>query len=185
MQTIFRAKNHPKLYLWSKQWEKLPLPEKIEIKTDVADSKPKSSSVTDNNLSKSELDLLSNKTESQNDSMLLSILKSAKDEQKLKDDLDLNTLIDNNLEQLPMPIPIIPQPEAAIESADCKLNLLDHIAHCQSLVEERLNDFERQLDELDGNSNNTEEDFSRTRRTMQMLLRDLSTLKDLSHSNSL
>lgn len=128
---------------------------------------------------------MSNKTEVQNDSMLLSLLKSAKDEQKLKDEIDINNLLANNLEQLPIAGPIIPQPEAAIDSGDCKINLLEHIAHGQTLVEERLNNLEEQIDKLDPDNNNSEQDYARTCVTIQMLLKDLNTLKELSHNNNL
>lgn len=40
---------------------------------------------------------------------------------------------------------LIPQPEDVIDPADCRLNLLDHVAHFQSLVEERLNAIENEL----------------------------------------
>ncbi|KAK5646830.1 hypothetical protein RI129_005294 [Pyrocoelia pectoralis] len=172
---IAQTKNHQKLYLWSKPWEKLPLPEKMEL--DQENEIP---------FSKSELDLFSNKIESHNDSSLLSLLKSPKTEQKIKEELsklDLNTLIDNNFEQLATPI--IPQPEAAINSIDCKLNLLDHIAHSQNLIEERLEMVQAQVDALDGGDNNNEEDFSHVSKTVQMLLKDLGTLQELSHSSSL
>lgn len=40
---------------------------------------------------------------------------------------------------------LIPQPEAVIDSSDCKLNLLDHVAHYQNIIEERLNSVEAAL----------------------------------------
>lgn len=82
-----------------------------------------------------------------------------------------------------MPVSNIPQPEAAIDTADCKLNLLEHIAHSQSLVEERLNDFEDQINALETDSSAAEdedENYPRVRQTLQMLLRDLNTLKEFS-----
>lgn len=143
---MFRAKNHPKLYQWSKPWDKQPLPEKA-------------------NLSESSED----KSES-------------KDEQKsLSEFPGLNTLLDNNLEQL------APQPEAAIDTADCRLNLLEHIAHSQSLVEERLGEFEQKLNEIDVPPlpGEDEENYPRVRQTLQMLLRDLNTLKEFSQISAL
>lgn len=130
------------------------------------------------------------KSEPQSDSMLMSILKSGKEEQKLKDlgdlqKLDINTLIENNLDP---PIQSnIPQPEAAIDTADCRLNLIEHIAHSQSLVEERLNDFEEQINALDVGFTQEEDDenYPRMRQTLQMLLRDLSTLKEFSQVTTL
>ncbi|KAF5307777.1 hypothetical protein FQR65_LT06648 [Abscondita terminalis] len=161
---IAETKNHPKLYLWSKPWEKVPLPEKIEVKKEC---------------------------DTQNDPSLYSILKTEKPDEKIKDELtslskiDFNTLMDNNLAQLPTSAPIIPQPEEAINSTDCRVNILDHIAHSQTLVEERLNDIEAQVEALDSISNTTDEDFSRTCQTVQLLLRDLGTLQEFSQNNSL
>lgn len=83
-------------------------------------------------------------------------------------------------------MPKVPQPEAVIDSADCKLNLLDHIAHSQGLVEERLDNFEAEIDVLDGGvGQDSEEDFVRTKQTMQMLLRDLTALRELSQGSYL
>lgn len=146
-------KNHPKLYLWSKSWDKPSLPEKTEVKEEDLKLKMESD----------DLDI---KPE-QNDSMLMMMLKN-------------ETLMDN---ELPTPIeqPIIPQPEARIDSADCRLNLLDHITHCESLVEERLNDFDRIIDELEkGLDVEKDVEYPRTRQTLLLLSRDLDKLKDFS-----
>lgn len=181
--TTCRAKNHPKLYQWSKPWEKLPLPEKMN-----ADSTLQESSMQ-NHQSDAKLEPIL-KSEPQSDSMLMSILKSGKEEQKLKElgdlqKLDINTLIENNLDQ---PIQSnVPQPEAAIDTADCRLNLIEHIAHSQSLVEERLSEFEEQLNALDVGflQEEDDKDYPRMRQTLQMLLRDLNTLKDFSQVTTL
>lgn len=159
---IAEAKNHPKLYLWSKPWEKLPLPEKQEVKEE-------NSSISEGK-----------DTES---SMLMTLLKTGKEEEKLKVEpsdfpkMDLN-FIDNNLGMSAMPI--IPQPEAAIDSADCKINLLEHISHCQTLIEQRLDDFASQIKLLDSNFADEKDDYPEIRQTTQMILRDLNTLKDFS-----
>lgn len=124
---------------------------------------------------------------SESESMLMSLLKTNKEEYKLKDDLeefpkvDLNALIDNHLDSLPS-VPIVPQPEAAIDSADCRVNLLEHIAHCQSLVEQRLNAFEKQIDSLETESTADEKDenYPRVRQSIEMMLRDLNVLKEFS-----
>lgn len=164
---FFRAKNHPKLYLWSKPWEKLPLPEQQEIKEEAEE-------------------IIEAKG-----SMLLSLLRTGKEEDKIKNEipefpkLDLNTLIDNNME-IPN-IPNIPQPEAAIDSADCRINLLEHISHSQSLIEQRLSDFENQIKLLDVGNNilDSKDDDNKLRQTTQMILRDLNTLKELSVCSSI
>lgn len=103
----------------------------------------------------------------QDDSMLMMILKSGKEE--------------NPMLNMHNTAPIIPRPEAAIDSDDCRLNLLDHISHAESLVEERLDDFEKQLDALEEDVNlEASEDYPKTRQTLQLLMRDLDTLKRFS-----
>ncbi|XP_068904442.1 PHD finger protein 20 isoform X2 [Tenebrio molitor] len=168
---IAEAKNHPKLYLWSKPWEKLPLPEKICFKSE--DVKPKTEKCEDDIKEENSV-----KTE-QSDSMLMMILKGTKEE------IEENHIADDHLDSLPAPI--IPQPEAAIDSADCRLNLLDHIAHSQSLVEQRLDDFEKQIESLEDTTLYYEDDenYPRTRQTLNMLLRDLNTLQELSQLTTL
>ncbi|KAK9879641.1 hypothetical protein WA026_006706 [Henosepilachna vigintioctopunctata] len=149
---IAEANNHPKLYLWSKPWEKLPLPEKLE-------------EMNDNTMNTEDLeDKLENEEENQLNN-------------------DLKNMIENNEPQAP----IIPEPEAAIETADCKLNLLDHIVHSQDLVMERLGNFEKQLESLEENCTSLEKDegYSRTRQTLQMLMRDLCKLEELGQNTSI
>lgn len=143
------------MYLWSKPWDKPPLPEKAGVKQELEEVKPKL---------EAEVDM---KQEQPNESMLMMMLKN-------------ETLMDNAINQLTT-APIIPQPEARIETADCRLNLLEHIAHCESLVEERLNDFDKILDELEnGMDIEKDADYTRTRQTLQMLTRDLDKLKEFS-----
>lgn len=132
-----RAENHPKLYLWSKPWQKRSLPEKSEVKTEFQEP-----------------------------------------DDELPEFPTLNSLMD---EQMPK----IPQPEAVIDLADCKLNLLDHIAHSQNLVEERLSNFEVEIDRLDESVEQNPEDFVHTKQAMQLLLRDLTMLTELNQGNYL
>lgn len=163
-----RAKNHPKLYQWSKPWDKLPLPEKMEVNVE---TKPKTE---DGNDTKTQ------EIKPEGESMLLSMLKEAKEEQKMKDEF-----AGFPMEQQPMPN--IPQPEAAIDTSECRLNLLDHIAHSQSLVEERLNDFEEQINALEDDSfqGDSDEDYPKMRQTLQMLMKDLTTLKEFSQISTI
>ncbi|GJQ67326.1 hypothetical protein Trydic_g8225 [Trypoxylus dichotomus] len=174
---IAQAKNHPKSYLWSKLWEKLPLPEKMEFKDE-------------NQNTKQEDDHQYSKNDEAGDTVLLSLLKPVKDEVSDVGEfpkLDLNTLIENNLDQVPVNTLRIPQPEAAIDLADCRLNLLEHIQHSQSLVEERLNDFEEQINKLEPlleEDEENSEEYPRLRQTTQMLMRDLTVFKELSSMTS-
>lgn len=129
------------------------------------------------------------KNDDAGDTVLLSLLKPVKDEVPDVAEfpkLDLNTLIENNLDQVPVNTLRIPQPEAAIDSADCRLNLLDHIQHSLSLVEERLNDFEGQIDNLEPlvKEEESDEQYPKLRQTTQMLMRDLTVFKELSQMTS-
>ncbi|XP_066156675.1 PHD finger protein 20-like protein 1 [Euwallacea fornicatus] len=162
---IAEAKNHPKLYLWSKLWEKRKLPEKSDIKNEVEDNKPSKLLENEYSSEKNDLDF---KSDNPNDSMLMMILKGGKEDMPM-----LN---------MPMTTgPIIPRPETAIDSDDCRLNMLNHIAHAESLVEERLDDFEKQLEALEEGMNlEMEKDYPRSRQTVEMLLRDLDSLKRFS-----
>lgn len=163
----FSAKNHPKLYQWSKPWDKPPLPEKLEL----SEEKPKIEQ------HKTQENGIGAKSEIQGESMLLSMLKEVKEEQKIKDDFVGFPTEQQN----------IPQPEAAIDTSECRLNLLDHITHSQSLVEERLNDFEEQINALEDDSyqGESDEDYPKMRQTLQMLLKDLNTLKEFSQISTI
>lgn len=154
---IAEAKNHPKLYLWSKPWEKLPLPEK-----QIAENEAKLKIESLDELIKEE----NVKTGNQADNMLLMMFK----------DKDIQGNNANNF----------PQPEAAIETADCRLNLLEHVLHSQNLVMERLDDFERQIEQLEEFcAVEKDENYPNTRHTLNMLLRDLDKLQDLSQCSSI
>ncbi|CAH0557104.1 unnamed protein product [Brassicogethes aeneus] len=156
---IAGAKNHPKLYLWSKPWDKPPLPEKADLPKDNKDDiKLKTEEPEDVKL------------DSQNDSMLMMILKGKG---------DITNLVDSNA-------PIIPRPEAAIDSADCKFNLLEHIAHAESLIDERLSDFEKIVEGLEEGMNiETDENYPKTRQTLQMLMKDIGVLGEFSQLTTL
>ncbi|XP_044752827.1 PHD finger protein 20 isoform X2 [Coccinella septempunctata] len=151
-QKIAKAKNHPKLYLWSKPWEKLPLPEKMEDKKE--DSVEEEGPVG-----------------------------HSENEEENQLNRELKNLIESNQPQ----VPIIPQPEAAIETSDCKLNLLDHILHSQNLAMGRLDTLENELDKLEENLSKIEKDDNcpRMRQTLQMLMRDLNKLEELSQNTSI
>ncbi|XP_060517511.1 PHD finger protein 20 [Cylas formicarius] len=163
---IAEAKNHPKLYLWSKPWDKPRLPEKSDaILQSASATKPKLEN-GDHQYIKNELGV--EKPDLSNESMLMMILKAG------KEDIALPNVQQNSA-------PIIPRPEAAINLDDCRLNLLDHISHSSSLIEERLDHFEKQIVELEaGTEGDPDEECAKTRQTIQMLLRDLDKLKAFS-----
>ncbi|XP_030752279.1 PHD finger protein 20 isoform X2 [Sitophilus oryzae] len=162
---IAEAKNHPKLYLWSKPWEKSKLPEKSEIKEEKCTDATLKVENSDHQYIKNEMDT---EKPPSNDSMLMMMIKEDKEDIPM-----LN--VNHNMAT------IIPRSEAAIDSDDCRLNLLDHISHAETLIEERLDEFEKQFSELEeGVSLELEADYPKTRQTLQLLIRDLNTLKKFS-----
>lgn len=169
-----RAKNHPKLYLWSKPWEKQPLPEKLDVKQELKEETTVQPENDDHQYVKNETEV--DKTDAQNDrndSMLMMILKAGKDLS------NMNSLMDNNA-------PIIPKAEATVDSMDCKLNLLDHIAHIESLTEERIDELEKIVDTLEaGMELEDDPDNVKTKQTLQLLIRDLGTLKEFSQLSTI
>ncbi|XP_019869828.1 PHD finger protein 20 isoform X3 [Aethina tumida] len=171
---IAEAKNHPKLYLWSKPWEKQPLPEKLDVKQELKEETTVQPENDDHQYVKNETEV--DKTDAQNDrndSMLMMILKAGKDLS------NMNSLMDNNA-------PIIPKAEATVDSMDCKLNLLDHIAHIESLTEERIDELEKIVDTLEaGMELEDDPDNVKTKQTLQLLIRDLGTLKEFSQLSTI
>ncbi|KAK6618752.1 hypothetical protein RUM43_013143 [Polyplax serrata] len=82
-------------------------------------------------------------------------------------------------------VPKAPEPEAPIDSAECKLNLLDHLIHYQTLVDARLSCIESLVAELesmqdDAVNDEAPERYPRTKATVQMLLRDLNTMRKIA-----
>lgn len=81
--------------------------------------------------------------------------------------------------------PNIPQPEAAINSGDCRMNLLDHIEYFQNLVNEKLNIIENEISNLESddvnNHGDDNETLPKTKQTIQMLIRDLGTMKQIAN----
>ncbi|XP_018332733.1 PHD finger protein 20 [Agrilus planipennis] len=175
---IAEAKNHPKLYLWSKPWLKCLLSEEINKKEEIRNLSGHDERSIDDlyHIQKNK----NNETISPsfenlaNSSVLLSLLKSHKTEEPLTTDnlLDLDTVK-------------IPQPEAAIDSSECRLNLLDHINFGQNLVEARLDVLEKKMQYFDVVGDNEEDDHVHICRTIKMLLRDLLLLQDFGQSSSL
>ncbi|VEN36205.1 unnamed protein product, partial [Callosobruchus maculatus] len=173
---IAEMKNHPKLYLWAKMWEKNSLPEKVKEECDETKHKIENIENEDHQYIKTNDP---EKQEKPDDAMLMMILKAGKE---VMPKLDLNLLMDNNMSQLP----IIPQPEAAIDSSVCRDNLLHHIRHQESLVEERLDDFEKQIDALEECMDmEVDMNYPKMRHSLQMLARDLEKLKEFSHTTTI
>lgn len=150
-------KNHPKLYLWSKPWES---PEKQN----------KMCNTDQNNT-----ETTKNDSEANGDSMLMAILKKNRNDENIIDEVEKKHQ------------PVIPQPEVAIESETCRLNLLEHVAQSQNLVEERLDEFEKCINDLEDNVGayySKDEACLNMGQVMNVLLKDLNTLQTLSQITS-
>lgn len=79
--------------------------------------------------------------------------------------------------------PFIPEPEAPIDPTECRMRLLEHIDHFENYISSRLTSIEAQvqvLEEMDSASTTELETHPRTKQTVQMLLRDLSTIRKLA-----
>ncbi|KAL0276894.1 UNVERIFIED_CONTAM: hypothetical protein PYX00_004362 [Menopon gallinae] len=82
-------------------------------------------------------------------------------------------------------LPKVPEPEAPIDSAECRLNLLDHLIHYQTLIDARLSCIESLVAELESMQDDAVDDegpdrYPRTKATIQMILRDLNTMKKIA-----
>ncbi|KAL6439227.1 hypothetical protein ACFW04_003860 [Cataglyphis niger] len=90
--------------------------------------------------------------------------------------------VENEVSALPQPF--IPEPEAPIDPTECQMRLLEHIEHFQSHLDSRLTSIEAQicaLEAMDPDELALDPHVQpRTKQTVQMLLRDLSTVRKLA-----
>ncbi|KAL6260579.1 hypothetical protein P5V15_008100 [Pogonomyrmex californicus] len=90
--------------------------------------------------------------------------------------------VENEVSTLPQPF--IPEPEAPIDLAECRMRLLEHIEHFQCHIESRLTSIEAQifaLEAMDPDELVSDPQVQpRTKQTVQMLLRDLNTVRKLA-----
>ena len=105
-----------------------------------------------------------------------------------ENDISMPVASENNmheeLKQETTPIqPFIPQPEAPIDPGECRMRLLEHIEHFQNHIDARLTFIEAQvcaLEAMDPEDVSSPEIQPRTKQTVQMLLRDLNTVRKLA-----
>ncbi|XP_017758548.1 PREDICTED: uncharacterized protein LOC108549586 isoform X3 [Eufriesea mexicana] len=79
--------------------------------------------------------------------------------------------------------PFIPQPEAPIDPGECRMRLLEHIEHFQNHIDAKLTFIEAQvcaLETMDPDDTSTSDVQPRTKQTVQMLVRDLNTVRKLA-----
>ncbi|KZC14266.1 PREDICTED: uncharacterized protein LOC107192360 [Dufourea novaeangliae] len=111
--------------------------------------------------------------------------------QTAENDISASTLSENEMREEPneheisTPLqPFIPQPEAPIDPGECRMRLLEHIEHFQNHIDARLTSIEAQvcaLEALDPEDLVPSQDIQpRTKQTIQMLLRDLNTVRKLA-----
>ncbi|KPJ17781.1 PHD finger protein 20-like protein 1 [Papilio machaon] len=197
---VATKKDHPKLYLWAKDWENTELTMTQEkLNSDYSDL-----NIMIHNIGKENLPL---KTDDVRD--IAMDVTSEEGERFTQRDIPLGpqTLLSGLLSspggtslELPIstselerlakcvqeqgPAVRVPQPEAAIENSACRERLLRHIQRCQALLDSRLDSIEAQVAELESQDplfedDETAEFFPRTKQTIQMLLRDLDTMEEL------
>nr|XP_033340930.1 PHD finger protein 20 [Megalopta genalis] len=98
--------------------------------------------------------------------------------------LSTHEMQDDNEHDLSTPLqPFIPQPEAPIDPGECRMRLLEHIEHFQNHVDAKLTSIEAQvcaLEAMDPEDVRSQNVQPRTKQTIQMLLRDLNTVRKLA-----
>ncbi|KAJ1525407.1 hypothetical protein ONE63_010221 [Megalurothrips usitatus] len=190
---IAEQKDHPKLYLWANSWqtESMGCPTPPSSPAQAIDQKPDFTGVMGKGKSLLQEALL-------NGSPLQQHQQQQQQQQHYLQ------------RQLSLDAPRIPQPEAPIDPGECRLKLLDHIEHYQSLIDARLSTLEQMIDELEREDpslidskqsdcgttpagvkgmydhDQSEEEagldfFPQTKETVQMILRDLLNLKKISN----
>ncbi|XP_043514068.1 PHD finger protein 20 isoform X1 [Frieseomelitta varia] len=79
--------------------------------------------------------------------------------------------------------PFIPQPEAPIDAGECRMRLLEHIEHFQHHIDAKLTFIEAEvcaLEAMDPEDSSISDVQPRTKQTVQMLVRDLNTVRKLA-----
>ncbi|XP_067014455.2 uncharacterized protein [Anabrus simplex] len=104
--------------------------------------------------------------------------------------MQLATSIADNLEEAEPVRPQLqePVPEALIDPNECRTRLLDHIENYHQQIESRLTTIEAQIAALESMDPHSASDeaadyYPQTKQTVQMLLRDLQTLRRISAFN--
>lgn len=188
---VAQNKNHPKLYLWAKNWSKPDIPFLDPTPVPVIEIK---------RLAKEENEPLEESKPS--DTELMKILEE--DNAPLKkspekdftltppeETLDVKKSLLSQLSEIKTSIeqssPIIPQPEAPIDPLECKLRLLEHIDHSQNYIDSLLDFIEAQvtaLEEMDGDKPVGQmpdlESHVTWKQTIRMLLNDLETVRKMA-----
>ncbi|OWR46297.1 putative phd finger domain protein [Danaus plexippus plexippus] len=163
---VATKKDHPKLYLWAKDWES---PE-VNFTQERLNSDYSDLNIIINNIGKENLPLKPDEVNPHLD-IRMPITEEPEDRFTQRDKQEVQRVV-------------IPQPEAAIENSACRERLLRHVQRCQGFIDARLDSIEAQVAELESQDPSFEDDetadfFPRTKQTIQMLMRDLDTMEEL------
>ncbi|XP_069365849.1 uncharacterized protein MBD-R2 isoform X2 [Maniola hyperantus] len=198
---VATKKDHPKLYLWAKDWENA----EVNFTQERLNSDYSDLNIIINNIGKENLpikhedvhldlrapltdDLDHDRFSQRDSSNSLLNLTAALSSPGGTLDLPITT---SELERLAKSVQeqevrnvSAPQPEAAIENGACRERLLRHVQRSQALIDARLDSIEAQVAELESQDPSFEDDetadyFPRTKQTIQMLMRDLDTMEEL------
>ncbi|XP_038208739.1 PHD finger protein 20-like isoform X2 [Zerene cesonia] len=185
---VATKKDHPKLYLWAKDWEN----SEINLTQERLNSDYSDLNIIINNIGKenmpvkSQVDTLDDDGRvTPRDAAQLNLSGTFSGIVPLDFPIttsDLERMARTMQEQEPRVC--APQPEAAIENGACRERLLRHVQRCQALIDARLDSIEAQVAELESQDPSFEDDetadyFPRTKQTIQMLMRDLDTMEEL------
>ncbi|XP_045761179.1 PHD finger protein 20-like isoform X2 [Maniola jurtina] len=198
---VATKKDHPKLYLWAKDWENA----EVNFTQERLNSDYSDLNIIINNIGKENLpvkhedvhldlrppltdDLDHDRFSQRDSSNSLLNLTAALASPGGTLDLPITT---SELERLAKSVQeqevrnvSAPQPEAAIENGACRERLLRHVQRSQALIDARLDSIEAQVAELESQDPSFEDDetadyFPRTKQTIQMLMHDLDTMEEL------
>ncbi|XP_063373383.1 uncharacterized protein LOC134661310 [Cydia amplana] len=203
---VAQTKNHPKLYLWARDWESVEL----SFAQEKLNSEYSDLNVIINNLGKENLPIkeedlkemaLDMKTppdepeekycpvekENQIGQGVLSGLLSSPGAASLDlpiSESELDKLAKSVHEHESRARVRAPQPEAAIENSACRARLLRHIQRCHALLDQRLDSIEAQVAELESQDASLEDDESpefcpRAKQALVMIARDLDAMEEL------
>ncbi|XP_061709239.1 uncharacterized protein LOC133519258 [Cydia pomonella] len=205
---VAQTKNHPKLYLWARDWESVEL----SFAQEKLNSEYSDLNVIINNLGKENLPIkaedlkemaIDMKTPSADEpeekhspmekdnqigpQALLSGLLSSPSVASLElpiSESELEKLAKSVHEHESRARVRAPQPEAAIENSACRARLLRHIQRCHALLDQRLDSIEAQVAELESQDASLEDDESpefcpRAKQALVMISRDLDAMEEL------
>ncbi|XP_067616959.1 PHD finger protein 20-like protein 1 [Eurosta solidaginis] len=153
---------HPKLYLWAKKWE-----DDLDLQTSKSDIKSEQDiKVEDTDVEMKTLESKCKTTPS------TSPTKKIKSEPTTPSHL----------------IPNVPQPEAPIDPVECQHRLMEHIKIQQSLVLHRLDDIEKEMEDLERQDDIfdlRDADLKSTKDVVATFIKELDTMKQLAKLNIL